>query len=486
MDISAVRNLIGGKECDAISGKTFDKISPITGSRIFTVARSNDADIKTAVAIANTAQPSWADTPAVQRGMILHAIVVGMQTRQKEIARIVADETGKSFKDAMGETGGAIQCGLFFASEGQRLYGRTSTSGSANKHAMTVRQPLGVAGLIIPANTPIANVAWKVFPALVCGNSVVLKASEDAPATAWIFGKIAVDAGLPPGTLNIVHGYGGEAGASLVAHPDVHVISFTGSTAVGREIQRVAGERFARVSLELGGKNALVVCDDADLDNAVKWTLLSAFSNAGQRCAACSRVIIFESVYDQFKKMLVEKTTEQKIGPADTDDFGPVINERQLNNILSAVEAAKNEGGKVLTGGLRLTDDHHAKGYYMAPTILEGVDPKAAVSKKELFGPVTILYKVKSYQEALTLANDSDYGLTACIHTKNYDRAIWFCEKIKTGVAIVNGGTFGSEPHMPFGGLKQSGNGTREPGTEALDVYSELKDIYFLVDPSRL
>lgn len=486
MVLQFVPNWIDGKECTAKDNERFDKISPVTGKKIYSVARSKEADIKQAVTAARKAQSGWAETPAVQRGLLLHQIVMGMKEKQKEIAEIVARETGKSFKDAFGETAGAIQLGLFYASEGQRLYGRTATSGAPNKYAMTIRQPLGVAGLIVPANTPIANVAWKMFPALICGNSVVMKASEDTPATAWIIGKIAAGAGFPKGVLNFVQGYGREAGTALVACPDVDVISFTGSTAVGREIQRIAGERFARVSLELGGKNALVVCDDADLNNAVKWVVLSAFSNAGQRCAACSRVIVFDSIYQQFKKLLLEKTAAQKVGPTDNDDFGPVINERQLNNMVKAVEIAKKEGAVVLHGGGRLTDRAHAQGFYMAPTVLENVDPEAAISQHELFGPITILYRVKNFEEALSLANDSVYGLTGCIHTKNFDRAMRFCDKIRTGVAVVNGGTYGSEPHMPFGGFKQSGNGTREPGTEALDVYSELKDIYFLTDPSNL
>jgi len=389
-------------------------------------------------------------------------------------------------KDATGEVGGAIALGLFYASEGQRLYGRTTTSGTAYKYAMTVRCPLGVAGLIIAANTPIANVAWKIFPALICGNTAVLKAAEDTPATAWIVGQIAKEVGLPAGVLNIVQGYGEEAGAPLVAHPDVAVVSFTGSTEVGRIIQRVAGERFARVSLELGGKNPLVVCDDADLDNAVKWTLLSAFSNAGQRCAAASRILVFDSVYEDFRDRLVVRTQQLKVGPSDADDFGPVINESQLNNMVAAVKQAVQAGATLLTGGDRLQDPDHAAGFYMAPTLLENVDPQAEFSKCELFGPIASLYRVKDFEEALALANDSPYGLTACIHTRNLHRAVRFCDKVQAGVAVVNAGTYGSEPHMPFGGFKQSGNGTREPGTEALDVYSELKDLYINIDPTQL
>jgi len=263
-----VPNWVDGQERSAISGELFDKLNPADGKPLCRVARSRGDDVQQAVEAAKQAQRAWAEMPPVQRGMILHDSVKGMQARQEEIAHIVAAETGKSYKGAYGETGGAIALGLFYASEGQRLYGRTTTSAVPNKYAMTVRQPVGVAGLIIAANTPIANVAWKVFPALICGNAAVLKAPEDAPMSAWIFGRIAHDAGLPAGVLNIIQGYGEEAGAPLVEHPDVGVISFTGSTEVGRYVQRAAGERLATVSLELGGKNPLIVCDDADLENA--------------------------------------------------------------------------------------------------------------------------------------------------------------------------------------------------------------------------
>jgi acyl-CoA reductase-like NAD-dependent aldehyde dehydrogenase len=481
-----IPNWIGGEEGPAQAGEWFDKLDPANGKLLSRAARSRADDVAAAVESAKRLFPAWSDTPAVQRGLLLHRLVVGMQNRQEEIARIVAAETGKSYKDALGETGGAIQCGLFYASEGQRLYGRTSTSGSPNKYAMTVRQPIGIAGLIIAANTPIANVAWKIFPALVCGNTVVLKASEDTPATAWIVGKIAQEIGLPAGVLNIVQGFGEEAGAPLVENPEVGVISFTGSTEVGRFIQRAAGPRFARISLELGGKNALVVCDDADLENAAKWVLLSAFSNAGQRCASASRVIIFDSIYEKFRKMLIERTEKLRVGTADEDDFGPVINEGQLKNMVAAVERARQSGADVLTGGGRLTDAAHRAGFYMAPTLIDGVAPQAEISECELFGPVAILYRVRDFEEALTLANNSPYGLTACIHTKSIHRAIRFCEKVQTGVAVVNAGTYGSEPHMPFGGRKQSGNGSREPGTEALNIYSELKDLYINIDPTSL
>jgi aldehyde dehydrogenase (NAD+) len=481
-----IHNWIDGKEQAAGDGAWFDKLNPHDGTLLCRAARSKQADVEAAVDAAKRAQTAWADTPAVQRGLILHDIVVGMKTRQKEIAAVVALETGKSFKDAFGETGGAIQCGLFYASEGQRLYGKTTTSGTANKYAVSIRQPIGIAGLIIAANTPIANVAWKVFPALICGNTAVLKTAEDTPATAWIFGQIAKEAGLPPGVLNIVQGYGEEAGQPLVEHPAVGVISFTGSTAVGKHINQTVAGRLARISLELGGKNPLVVCDDADLDNAAKWVLLSAFSNAGQRCASGSRIIIFESVYERFRDLLVERTHKLRVGNSDADDFGPVINAEQLDTMLASIQAAKSEGATVLTGGERLTDPAHQNGFYIAPTLLENTPPESAISCSELFGPVAILYPARDFDHALMLANTSPYGLTACIHTRSVHRAMRFADKAQAGVVVVNAGTYGSEPHLPFGGVKNSGNGSREPGTEALDVYSELKNVYLNIDPGQL
>ena len=479
-------NWIAGKESEAESHQYFSKLSPHTGKPLCQAARSDGRDVQRAVAAARSAQPSWAELTPVQRGEVLFDIAREMRRYRQDIAAIVARETGMSMQAAMGETGGAIAQGEFAAGEGRRLYGRTITSAVPDKYALTVRQPLGVAGLIIAANTPIANVAWKVFPALICGNAAILKAAEDTPATAWFFGKIAHEAGLPPGVLNIVQGFGQEAGAPIVDHPDIAVISFTGSTAVGRRIAATAGERLARVSLELGGKNPLVVCEDADLENAAKWVLLSAFSNAGQRCAAGSRIIIFDGIYEKFRAMLMERTGRLKAGPADDDDFGPVINEKHLDSMLEAVAQSQTEGAKILTGGHRLTDDAHANGFYMAPTLVENADPRAEISTRELFGPITCLYRVKNFAEALQLANASPYGLTACIHTGNIHRAVEFSQKVQAGVAVVNAGTYGSEPHMPFGGLKQSGNGTREPGTEALDVYSNLKNIIINIDPGSV
>ena len=484
--VSSHRNFIAGRWQPARGAATFEKISPANGRVLANVARSTADDVAEAVAAAGSAFPSWSAMPGVQRGLILHRLVRIMQDRQGDLAAMVAAETGKSLKDAAGEAGGAAALGLFFASEGQRLYGRTTTSGVAGRSAMTIRCPVGIAGLIVPANTPIANVAWKAFPALVCGNAAVLKSAEDSPGTSALFVEMAEAAGVPPGVLNLVHGLGREAGAALVEHPALGVISFTGSTEVGREIQRVAGARLARVSLELGGKNPFIVCDDADLDEAVRWAVLSAFSNAGQRCASGSRIIVFDAIVEEFRRRLVAATERLKVGSSDDDDFGPVINERQMNAILGAIEHARRDGARVLTGGRRRTDGALANGFYIEPTLIDNVDPGHPVSARELFGPVATMYSARGFSEALALANDSPYGLTACIHTRSVDRALAFVERIEAGVAIVNAGTFGSEPHMPFGGVKQSGNGTREPGTEAVDVYSSLKDVYLNMHGGRL
>src|SRR3569833_2908175 len=309
-----VRNWIDGEPRAAVDRRILREIFVTRGRALYRVSRSRDGDVAAAVAAARQAQVTWAAMPAVRRGAVLHDVAMLLRARREDIAHCVHLETGKSIKDALGETDGAIAQGVFMAGEGQRLYGRTTPSAVANKYASTVREAMGVAGLVIAANTPVANVAWKVFPALICGNAAVLKAAEDTPFAAYLFAELAEQAGLPRGVLNVVHGYGIEAGEPLVTHPDVTVISFTGSTAVGRRIATLAGQRLAKVSLELGGKNPLLVCDDADLDLAVKWTLLSAFSYAGQRCAAASRVIVFDAIYDRFRERLLAGVNTLRVG----------------------------------------------------------------------------------------------------------------------------------------------------------------------------
>jgi alpha-ketoglutaric semialdehyde dehydrogenase len=471
---------INGKEHISGDKSYFQKLNPHNLNVLSNTVISSEIEIDNAIDSAKKSFPIWSSFTPIRRGKILYEFVNQIINNKEFLAKIVAKETGKVFSHALGEVEAAISVGQFFAGEGQRLYSRSLTSGMENKHSHTVREPLGICGLIVPANTPIANITWKIFPALICGNSVVLKGSEDSPEIAFELAKLSKIAGIPDGVINTVNGFA-EAGKLLVNDPRISLISFTGSTVVGKYIAENAGKRLARVSLELGGKNPLIICDDADLENAVNWCSLSAFSNAGQRCASGSRIIIFSKIYDRFIEKFLKKAQSLKLGISDDSDLGPVINLKQFNNILDRIKEAKNDGAKILCGGKKSESKDLKKGLYIEPTIISDISKDAYLSRNEIFGPVVTLYKVNSVDEALELANDSDYGLTSSVHTKNVDRATWFSHKIRAGVVNINIGTYGSEPHMPFGGFGNSGNGTREPGTEAIDVYSELKNIQILV-----
>ena len=468
---SEIPNLIGGEEAPPASGEWVDKLRPADGALLCRAARSNADDVAAAVAAARKAQPEWADRTAVARAEILRELALLLRERRREASEIVVAETGKPLALALAETDAAVEMGLFVAGEGRRSYGRTTTATMRHRTVLTVRQPLGVAALIMSFNTPLPNVAWKVFPAVFCGNAAVVKPSEHTPLSAHFFGELAHEAGLPTGVLNVLHGLGGEVGAALVEHPDVDLVSFTGSAATGRRINKAAAGRLAKVCLELGGKNALVVCDDADLESAVRWALASAFSNAGQRCASASRVVVFDAVYQEFSDRFVRAVREL--------EPDPVISEASLERILEAVARATGDGARILCGGERL--DRH--GWYLSPTVLEGAARDAEISCTELFGPVTVLFRAHDLEGAIGLVNDSPYGLTTAIHTASVHRAMLFAERAQAGVVVVNGGTHGSEPHMGFGGVKQSGTGWREAGVEALDVYSDLKVVNLISDP---
>jgi aldehyde dehydrogenase (NAD+) len=456
-----VPNRIAGEDVAAVSGEWLEKFAPGDGSLLCRVARSRAEDVAAAVAAARRAQLVWAERTVVSRGEVCREIALALRERREELSALVAAETGKSVELARGETDAAVEMGFFVAGEGRRYYGRATTASMAHRSVTAVRQPVGVAGLLISFNTPLPNVAWKVFPSILCGNASVLKPSEHTPASAWLFARIAEEAGLPPGVLNVVQGLGPEAGAPLVEHPDVDLVSFTGSAETGRRVNEAAARRLAKVCLELGGKNALVVCDDADLAGAVRWALASSFSNAGQRCAAASRIVVFDPVYDAFRNRFAVEAREY--------DAGPVISEQAVERLVAA-------------GAERID----RPGYWVAPTVLENVAADADVSCTELFGPVAILYRVSGFDEALELVNGSPYGLTASIHTASLHRAMRFAELAKVGVVVVNGGTHGSEPHMGFGGVKQSGTGWREAGVEALDVYSEWKYVNLISDPAQV
>jgi alpha-ketoglutaric semialdehyde dehydrogenase len=392
---------------------------------------------------------------------------------REEASELVAAETGKPLDLARSETDAAVEMGFFVAGEGRRSYGRTTTASMPNRTVLTLRRPVGVAALLISFNTPLPNVAWKAFPSILCGNGAVLKPSEHSPLSAWWLGKLCLEAGLPPGVLNVLQGLGPEAAMPLVEDPRVDLVSFTGSAATGRLVAEAAGRRLAKTVMEMGGKNALVVCDDADLDRGVEWALASAFSNAGQRCAAASRIVVFDLVYDDFRERLL--TALERL-----DGIGPVISEQSMERILGAVEAARAGGATVIAGGTRVGD----RGWHVAPTVVEGVAPDAPLSCEELFGPVAALYRVRGFGDAVALVNDSPYGLTAAIHTASVHRAMLFAEQVAAGVVVVNAGTHGSEPHMGFGGTKQSGTGWKEAGVEALDVYSEMQYVNLVVDPA--
>ncbi len=426
-------NFIAGREVAAASGRTFEKRRPADGSLLCEAPRSDADDVAAAVAAARAAQPDWAARTPVERGELVRELALALQARR----------------------------------QGRRLYGRTTTSAMPNRTVMATRRPVGVAALIVSFNTPLPNYAWKTFPAVICGNTAVLKPSEHTPASATLFAQLCQEI-LPAGVLNVVHGLGPETGPPLIEHEDVDFVSFTGSASTGRWIGERAGRRLAKVCLELGGKNALVVCDDADLERAVEWSLASAFSNAGQRCAAASRLVVFDAVYDEFRECLVDG--------ARTYETGPLISEESLERILASLV-----GIDVAVGGGRLD----RPGWWLAPTVLENVTADAELSCRELFGPVTILYRVRDLEGAIELVNDSPYGLTSAIHTANLHRAMRFADAVQAGVVVVNGGTHGSEPHMGFGGVKQSGTGWREAGVEALDVYTEWKYVNLIADPAK-
>ena len=468
-----VSNLIGGEARPAAAGEWLDKLRPADGTALCRFARSRSDDVESAVAVACEAQPEWSARTPVERGDIVREIALALRSRREQLAALVAEETGKPIELALGEADAAVEMGFFVAGEGRRSYGRTMPATMAHRTVFTIRRPVGVAGLIASFNTPLPNLAWKVFPSLLCGNAAVFKPSEHVPASAHEFARVCYEAGVPGGVLNVVHGLGAEAGAALVDHPDVDLVSFTGSASTGRWVAERAGRRLAKVCLELGGKNALVVCDDADLDEAVRWTVASAFSNAGQRCAAGSRVVVFDAIYREFRELLVRAVAQ--LTPE------PVISLESRDRILDAVRRAVESGARLVSGSLHPT----GPGFAVEPTVLEGVLAEADISCTELFGPVAALYRVADLAEAIALVNDSPYGLTAAIHTASMHRAMHFADQVQTGVVVVNGGTHGSEPHMGFGGVKSSGNGWKEAGAEALDVYSDVRYVNVVADPAK-
>jgi alpha-ketoglutaric semialdehyde dehydrogenase len=418
--------------------------------------------------------------PAPERGNILFRFARLLEEQKGDLTELMSREMGKVLAEAGGDVQEAIDMAMYMAGEGRRLFGHTTPSELREKFQMAVRLPVGVVGAITPWNFPIAIPAWKLAPALVCGNTVVLKPAEDTPLLAARFVELLSEAGLPDGVVNLVHGYGEEAGDRLVKHPDVPVITFTGSRETGILVTKNAADNLKHVHLELGGKNAIIVMDDADLDLAVEGIVWSAFGTSGQRCTAASRVIAHEAVYAELQKRLVERAEKMKLGPGwdPETDLGPVINKAALEKIHSYTEVGADEGAKLLTGGEPATDGDLGKGFYYRPTIFADVAPGMRIAQEEIFGPTTALIPVKSFDEAVATANGVRYGLSSSIFTRDVNKAFRAMRDLQTGITYINAGTTGAEVHLPFGGTKDTGNGHREAGQAALDVFTEWKSIY--------
>ena len=479
-ETQSFQNYIGGEWVDAASGETFESASPADGETIGIFPMSGADDVDRAVAAAKAAFEEWRLVPAPKRGEILFQLARVLEREKAALTDLMTHEMGKVKAEAGGDVQEAIDITYYMAGEGRRLHGQTTPSELRDKWNMSVRQPIGVVGAITPWNFPIAIPSWKMIPALVCGNTIVLKPARDTPLLAERFVEHLAEAGIPAGVVNIVHGGGGTVGDRLVRHPDVRVITLTGSRETGVEVLKAAADNLKHVHLELGGKNAVIVMDDADVDLAVEGILWSAFGTSGQRCTAASRVIAHEAVYDALQTKLVAAAERLRLGPGweDDTDVGPVINKAAIEKIHSYTEIGRDEGARILTGGEVATDGDLAKGFYYRPTIFGDVDPQMRVAQEEIFGPATALIKVRDFDEAIRVSNGIKYGLSSSIFTRDVNKAFRAMRDLEAGITYVNAGTIGAEVHLPFGGTKDTGNGHREAGQAALDVFTEWKSIY--------
>lgn len=473
-------NFIDGKWVQSSSRKTFKVVNPAdTSETVGHFPDSNQKDMNKAVRSAVKAYESWRLTPAPARGEILFRAGLLMEKHKTELAKLMTREMGKVLKETEGDVQEAIDMAFYLASEGRRLHGRTTTSELRNKSVMSVRQPIGVCGLITPWNFPMAIPAWKAFPALICGNTLVFKPAEDTPASAVRFAEILTEAGLPKGVLNIVHG-GASMGQALVNHPDVKLISFTGSSEVGRDVAAKCGQQLKRCSLELGGKNAQIVMEDADIDLAIEGALWGAFGTTGQRCTATSRIFVHEKVFESFRKKLVSRAKKIKIGDGlkRSIEMGPVINASQLKRIHEYVRIGIKEGAKLECGGTFAKGKGLSKGHFYLPTVFTKVNMKMRIMNEEIFGPVVCVAKIKSFDEAIKKLNSTEYGLSSSVYTRDVNRAMKAVRDIEAGITYINGPTIGAEVHMPFGGVKNTGNGHREAGDYGVEIFSEWKSVY--------
>jgi len=475
------KNFINGEWIAPSSDKTHLNHNPANTEEIIgEFPLSSDADVATAVSAAREAYKTWRLVPAPKRAEILFRAAELLVKRKEEFSRDMTREMGKVLAETRGDVQEAIDMTYYMAGEGRRLFGQTTPSELPNKFAMSVRQPIGVCGMITPWNFPMAIPSWKMMPALVCGNTVVLKPAEDTPLSCYHLLEILNEAGIPPGVINLVSGDGPGAGAPLAKHKDVPVISFTGSTATGRIIAETCAPDFKHYSLEMGGKNIILVLDDANLDLAVDGAVWGAFGTSGQRCTAASRIGVHRSVYKEFVTRLVERAQKLKVGNGlePTVEMGPVINEQQLQTVMSYVEIGKKEGAKLLTGGNRLDKGEHAKGWFHEPTIFGECDAKMRIAQEEIFGPVVSVIPIDSFEQGIEVANGVPYGLSASIYTRNVNRAFAAIQDVYTGIVYVNAPTIGAETHLPFGGTKQTGNGHREAAVAAIDFFTEWKSVY--------
>ncbi|KGR89938.1 aldehyde dehydrogenase [Ureibacillus massiliensis 4400831 = CIP 108448 = CCUG 49529] len=475
-----IKNYIGGKWIDSEQLQQVPIVNPANGTVLGEVPLSTKAEVEMAVSAAKEAQKKWALIPAPKRADYLYEIGYKLREKKEHLAQVLTSEMGKVIEEARGEVQEGIDMAFYMAGEGRRLFGETTPSELADKFAMSVRSPIGVVGLITPWNFPIAIATWKSFPAIVAGNTFVWKPSIETPLMAYELGKIFEEVGLPDGVANIVFGSGSTVGTAMIEHPDIKVISFTGSNATGSKVAELGGRHLKKVSLEMGGKNAVIVMDDANLSLAVDGIVWSAFGTAGQRCTACSRVIVHKDIKQELEEMLVEAISQLTVGDGldPAIKVGPVINRKALEKINYYVQIGKQEGAKLLAGGKILSAPPFEKGFYFEPTIFTDVKNDMMIAQEEIFGPVISIIEVCSLEEAIEVNNSVKFGLSSSIFSQDINKIFKAQRDLDTGIVYVNAGTTGAEIHLPFGGTKGTGNGHRDSGQAALDVFTEWKSIY--------
>ena len=475
------KNFIDGDWLESSTGETFENLNPAdTRDVVGIFQRSGKQDVEMAIEAAGQAFRKWRLVPAPRRAEILYRAAEMLMERKEAYARDMTREMGKILKETRGDVQEAIDTGYYMAGEGRRMFGPTVPSELPNKFAMAVRQPLGVCVMITPWNFPMAIPSWKLFPALVAGNCCVIKPAQDTPLSVFNFVQTLADAGVPHGVVNVVTGFGSKIGAPLMEHPAVRAVSLTGSTEVGRIVGETCARGFKHCSLELGGKNPMIVLDDANLDLAIEGALWGAFGTTGQRCTATSRIILQKGIYGEFAARLVERAQRLKIGNGldETVDMGPTINAAQLKTDLDYIEIGQNEGAKLLCGGNRLTDGPYTYGFFLEPTVFGDVDPKMRIAQEEIFGPVVSLIPCDNMEKAIEIANGVVYGLSSAIYTRDVNRAFQAMRDLYAGITYINAPTIGAEVHLPFGGTKSTGNGHREGGIGAIEFYTEWKSVY--------